>query len=50
MKPSQSPNRSAEKLYDFLRLVLDFENLSKAYSIRIEIHNSSPEHNDENEN
>ena len=37
-------NRSAEKLYDFGRLVFDFEILLKADSIRIEIHNSPTEH------
>ena len=35
-------NRSAEKLYDFARLVLDFKSLSKANSIRIEIENIPP--------
>ena len=35
-------NRFAEKLSDFARLVLDSKSLSKAESIRIEIHNSLP--------
>ena len=36
-------NRSADKLYDFVRPVLDFETLSKADLMQIEIHNSHPE-------
>ena len=37
-------NRIAEKLYDFVRLVLYFESLSKPDSIRIGIHNSPSDH------
>ena len=36
-------NRSTEKLYDFVRLVVDFESPSKADSTRIDRHNSSQE-------
>ena len=37
-------NRSAAKLYDFVRAVLDFASLSKASLIRIEIYDSPPNH------
>ena len=37
-------NRCAEKLYDFVRLVLYFASLSKADSIIFEIHQSPPDH------
>ena len=35
-------NRSAEKLFDFVRLVQGIDSLSNADSIQIEIHNSPP--------
>ena len=36
-------DRSAKTLYDFVRLVVDFESPSKADSTRIDRHNSSQE-------